>query len=344
MVHRIRLMQIQRLWTAFGKQRRSILSLTYNIDCSRALEQNLIPLMIDKVPWLVARKAYVNREKLVDGLRTYFGKGGPDNASALTKGRYTQNKKYGISTEDMARFEIGNLIGILVNATPTTFWLLAYIYSNASLLADLRQEVASAFSSEVATTTNHKLHSLDVVRLRDSCPLLVSTYQEVLRIKSKSASSRWVLEDTVLNDRYLLKKDSMVQMPSSVVHADESLWGGNAKGFNPRRFLKRDTKNGEQKVHPGAFRAFGGGSSLCPGRHFATTEILAAVAMIIMRFDISPVVGEWIIPRAAGHGLASAIPPPASDLKFRVTRRSGHPDDRWEFKMSDSKLRFSLAV
>ena len=300
--------------------------------------------MIDKVPWLLARKAYVNREMLVEAFKDYFGKGGVENSSALIKDRYAQNKKYGISTEDISRFEIGNVIAVLANTTPTIFWLLAYIYSNIALLEVLRVEVARIFLSEADLSAHHQPHSLDLVRLRDSCPLLVSTYQEVLRTKSMSASSRWVLEDTVLNDRYLLKKDSIVQMPSSVMHADESLWGGSAKVFDPQRFLKRDSRKGEQKVHPGAFRAFGGGSSLCPGRHLATTVILAAVAMIITRFDVSPVLGDWAVSLKAGHGVTSAIPPPASDVKVKVMKRSGYPDDGWDFKMSESKLRFFLAV
>ena len=41
-----------------------------------------------------------------------------------------------------------------------------------------------------------------------------------------------------------------------------------------------------QGIHPAAFRAFGGGKTLCPGRHFATNEILAFVAMIVLMFDI----------------------------------------------------------
>ena len=315
----------------------------YN-EYSRIMEQNLIPLMLDLLPQLLARKAYVNREIVVKAFRDYFDHAILDDASELTQGRYFQNRKHGISIEAMARFEIGNLIGVLVNATPTTFWLLVHIYSKSDLLDHLRHEVSDLISTKIDPNTSYKLHSLDVVRLRDSCPLLVSTYQEVLRVKSTSASSRWVLEDTVLNDRFLLKKDSMVQMPSSVMHRDESLWGGTGRLFDSRRFLKGDASKGKQKVIPGAFRAFGGGSSLCPGRHFATTEILAGVAMIIMRFDMSPVSGQWVLPEASSKGIASAIPPPASDLPVRVTRRSQNVDDRWDFKMSESKLRFSLAV
>jgi cytochrome P450 len=39
-------------------------------------------------------------------------------------------------------------------------------------------------------------------------------------------------------------------------------------------------------AHPAAFRAFGGGKTLCPGRHFATTSIQALVALLVTKFDI----------------------------------------------------------
>lgn len=42
-----------------------------------------------------------------------------------------------------------------------------------------------------------------------------------------------------------------------------------------------------------SFRAFGGGETLCPGRHFASSTILAVVAIVVLRFDITPVSGRF---------------------------------------------------
>lgn len=58
-------------------------------------------------------------------------------------------------------------------------------------------------------------------------------------------------------------------------------------------YHKRFVKEPKIKHDPVAFRAFGGGATLCPGRHFASTEILAFASIILLRFDIKPVTGSW---------------------------------------------------
>lgn len=60
--------------------------------------------------------------------------------------------------------------------------------------------------------------------------------------------------------------------------------------FYHKRFLK---ESGIRKHDHVAFRAFGGGATLCPGRHFASTEILAFASAILLRFDIKPSNGSW---------------------------------------------------
>ncbi|KUI57390.1 Cytochrome P450 71A12 [Cytospora mali] len=63
---------------------------------------------------------------------------------------------------------------------------------------------------------------------------------------------------------------------------DASLWGFNVAEFNPYRFLPEEKQNRLRDV---CFRAFGGGKTLCPGRHFATNEILAVVAVFVSRLE-----------------------------------------------------------
>ena len=135
------------------------------------------------------------------------------------------------------------------------------------------------------STTGEVTRSIDISNAKIHCPLLASTYQEVLRKCSIGTSIREVNQDTILNNQWLLKKDALIQMPTSVIHRDPSVWGTDVDEFNPRRFMKNEpqkTENGK-KPNPAAFRAFGGGTTLCPGRHFATTETFAVVTMLVMR-------------------------------------------------------------
>jgi cytochrome P450 len=55
------------------------------------------------------------------------------------------------------------------------------------------------------------------------------------------------------------------------------------------------------------FRVFGGGKTLCPGRHFATNEVLAVVAMFIVRLDMTPVGGEWKFLTIANTNVAAVV-------------------------------------
>ena len=231
-----------------------------------------------------------------------------------------------MSVDAAARFELGDVIGIMINAIPTTFWLLIYVYPDLELLENLRREITDAMTTDVDVQTGSRKHLLDITKLRDDCPLLVSTYQEVLRLQTNNTQSRWVVKDTVINDQYLLKKDSVIQMPGAIIHEDPNVWGKDAKDFNPRRFLK-----GHAKYHPGAFRSFGGGATLCPGRHLAQIEIISFAAMFFMRFEATPVNWGWRLPGVKGNKIINSVPPPESDIKVSIKIRDGFENDQWVF-------------
>lgn len=126
---------------------------------------------------------------------------------------------------------------------------------------------------------------------------------------------------------YHLAADSVVQISGGTMHLDPRIWGPDVGEFRPFRFLPTATaaaaqqkkKHGPEQQqnsstrphlkstptdsdttttttprsptpithHPAAFRAFGGGKTLCPGRHFASTSIQAFVALLVTQFDIS---------------------------------------------------------
>ena len=80
--------------------------------------------------------------------------------------------------------------------------------------------------------------------------------------------------------------------------ADYNTWGGDADEFKPERFMpktKTKTKTAEApRIHPAAFRPFGGGTILCPGRTFAYNVVVAFVAVMLSGFDIHPRdAGPW---------------------------------------------------
>ncbi|KAK7997520.1 aminotransferase class I and II domain-containing protein [Apiospora arundinis] len=91
-------------------------------------------------------------------------------------------------------------------------------------------------------------------------------------------------------------------------HTDHDVWGDYVDAFNHRRFLREPSGGGRsQSVNPFAFRAFGGGTTLCPGRHFATTEMMVLTALLALRFDVHPTNGKWAAPTTHNTPAASAM-------------------------------------
>ena len=237
----------------------------------------------------------------------------------MIRARYTNATRHGITPLNQARLEVGTLIGILANTIPTIFYLLVHIYHDPDLLSDIRKELANQdlLGSPEEIARNPKLLSMP-----ELCPLLHSTFQELLRVHALGTSARYILDDVILDDKYLLRKGMIVQMPMAVMHNDPTAWGDDVASFQPRRFLKQ--KN-TYKKNLTVYRPFGGGASLCPGRHFVCLETMALAAVMVARWDMSPVEGGWEIPGQKQESLATNVFPPREDVRVKVTLREKTP-------------------
>ncbi len=248
-------------------------------------------LLVGVAPSVTARRPYEAREALVAAFLEYLAAGHEAGASDIVRKRIEIARAYGFPDESTARSELSFLFAGIINTAVTTFWVVLHIFARPDLLATVRAELQRAGGGgdgdDAATTT---ALSIDAVRSR--CPMLQAVFRECLRVGSDNFSTRLVKQDTTLADRYFLKAGSVLQVSAGVIHADKAIWGADADEFSPARFLKQ--QQGGQ-VHPAAFRSFGGGKTLCPGRHFATTEILMFAAMIVLTFDMEAAAGGTIV-------------------------------------------------
>lgn len=300
-------------------------------------------ILINLAPSITARKGNRGRRKVAAAFTQYFKTNGHKNGSKFVRDRYEVSVHNGCSVEDTAKFEVGGGFAMLVNTTPTVFWMLYHIFSCPNILRDTRQELATITLTD--NVSGVPLRSLDIGRVKVDCPLLTSTFQEVLRYRSVSTSVRQVMEDTILDGQYLLKKDAILQMPSLVIHRDANIWGTDVKEFSHRRFMDEHTgPTGSKKIPTAAFRGFGGGKTLCPGRHFATTEILAVVAMFVMRYEITPESGSWSPPTHTKTSIAAAVMEPDYDIPVNVEPRAGFEDGSWAFQLADSQMVFTATA
>ncbi|KAI4219356.1 MAG: hypothetical protein L6R36_008383, partial [Xanthoria steineri] len=251
-------------------------------------EEQLAILLIGLCPKVTARRGHRGRELLAQVFGRYFAEGHWAKGSQLIRESHRSNTARGVSFEDQGRFEITTCIGLLVNTVPSLLWTLWHILSEPKLLQDLRSEILALVEVRKSLGKGGlTLVRLPISQLQSSCPLLGSTVKETLRMYSTSLSARYTTEDTLLDGQYLLKAGSFVQIPAAVVHKDRQVWGPNASNFDPSRF-QSGTGLGNPEIPRAAFRPFGGGSTLCPGRSLAMIEILAFLSMFILQFDAYP--------------------------------------------------------
>ena len=297
------------------------------------------------MPSITARKGYQGRQTISKAFINYFNNKAQESGSAFTKDRFTVSRKHGCSVEDIAKFECGESIAALVNTIPAVFWMIYHIYSTPIILEELRQELTKIVVG-MTEKNGSTVRKVDVAQIKTSCPILISTFQEVLRHRAMGTSVRQVMEDTMLDGKYLLKKDGMVQMPSRVVHTDPEVWGPDVAEFNHRRFLKEkeSAKRGKdgRRFNPAALLAFGGGHTLCPGRHFATTEIMVAVIMFLLRYEVRPTSGTWTAPPCINTNIAATIMEPDFDIPVLIEPIAGTEGVLWTFDLADSKMAYGI--
>lgn len=298
----------------------------------RTFEAGFLTLSVFPLASLFFPRLYRARELAAAAMIDYMRKGGHETASGLVRKRYEHHRgQFGLSLEDFARGELGNTFAVLGNSTPCALWILYHIFSDDQVLADVRREVSALVRDEnkdgVITS------SVDLASIRTSCPILLSTFQETLRYRAVNPGPRVLLEDVLLDGGIFLKKGSMLMIPAPVQHTAVSAWGDDAREFDHMRFARKPAP-GRHRPNRVAFRAFGGGHVLCPGRHFASTEIMALAALLVLQFDVVPVTGKWSEPTSKNSPVQAGFPIP--DEEINVELRPRDASKKWHVSFSGS--------
>ncbi|KAI1439191.1 cytochrome P450 [Xylaria sp. CBS 124048] len=310
-----------------------------NIGIWQEFGAGFVPLIVNVLPQLLARKSVLARAKLVKCFEEYFQKQGHTHpeASALVRNRHALFHERGLSASDIARHEVGTSLALLINTIPATFWFVYHLFADASLLRICREElsrgVVTAGEQGQGQGQGQGRQSVELAFIKTACPTFLSAFKETLRFHGVNVAARVVVEDTLINEAYLLKKGGILLIPGAVQHALPSIWGEDAGEFNAARFLTKRRHN------PAAFRVFGGGSVVCPGRYFATTEILALAALMVLRFDVRPCGGEgegegrreWVMPTVHKTNPGISFQQPDEDVEVQVQARDAC---QWEIVVS----------
>jgi cytochrome P450 len=277
-------------------------------------------------------------------LRKYYNAGYDSwpGVAQLTKGHANQFRNYNIKPDLIGDFELSLIHVSTLNAIPTLFWNLLHIASDPVLTEEIRQELLSIIRPGIPLSNGKRGIEIDITKFEDSCPLLVSSYRETIRLANGQLSTRRVVRDTMISDgknSYLLKKGADVMMPSAVTHLSTDIWGPNAHKFDATRFMTKATtdekEKEEERERRRAYFPFGGGKHLCPGRNFASAEILGTITALLLGFDIKSAEGGLIqVPELRRARIGEAVGKPqlkGQHIGARLERRAGWEDVVWKF-------------
>jgi cytochrome P450 len=233
--------------------------------------------------------------------------------------------KHGFNDIKIAQWDLLFTIAAVTNAIPISFWMLSFILVDPELTSSVREELKAIVTMK--GVDGIKTCELDPALIRARCPLLISIWDESLRFTSHPTIGRWVTTDTVINNQYLLKAGSVVQIPTSTTQSDPSIWGPDSTAWNPQRFLKKDEKlskeeREQKKLQNRAYTPFGGGKNLCPGRHAAANETLSFVSMMIYAFKVEKKDGSaFEVIEEAPKAFGASVPKALGDVEVVISLR-----------------------
>lgn len=289
-------------------------------------------IMLDILPQSIFfGEAVEARTHLVKAFTKYYADSSYKQGSAYIQ-KFTEHCiSQEIPEKDIPRLLVGTVFNNVANTIPTAFWVIFRVFSDPTALEECRREI-----SQTVRLGENGESVLDLSLVLASCPTLLSTYDEVFRYHGMANSVRVVNEDCTLQGgssgrAYRLRKGGLVMMSARAQHNNPDVWGTDVDEFVHGRFLKQQ---GRPRPNPVAFRGFGGGTTLCSGRHFATGEILLLVAMLLLRFDVHPADGEWVVPTTAKSSQAEAMEQPDDDVEVVFVPRAEAAGRTWRVDSS----------
>ncbi|KAI0124113.1 cytochrome P450 [Xylariales sp. AK1849] len=280
---------------------------------------------------------YKARAKVFDAFQRYF-RNIPDDVSLIIRERQEVLREGGMGEKDIAKMQ-SFFSDAYYNIVPTLFWTIYEIYSRPTLLEAIRCEISSK-----ATQWSDKVEGriLDIAALKTECHILVSAYQETQRVRHAQATSRMVVEDTLLDGKYLLKKGNYFQMPVQPLHVNPKIWGSQADVFDPYRFVPAAAGETKVKILPNSFLPWGAAPYTCPARQFVSTEVLTITALLILQADLIPTSWKgWEREPALRLLEKPTLSRPKQDVRVKVIPREG--SGGWTVILGQSKARISLA-
>ena len=167
----------------------------------------------------------------------------------------------------------------LIAGHETTSGLLSFavhaLINHPEVLAKAYAEVDSVLGSDTSIKpTYQQVNKLTYI---------TQVLKETLRLwPTAPAFGIRAHEDTLLGQKYPLKRHYHTIVLAPMLHRDPKVWGPNPEVFNPDNF----SREAEAARPTNAFKPFGNGQRACIGRQFAMQEAALVLGMVLQRFKL----------------------------------------------------------
>ncbi|KAK4197761.1 cytochrome P450 [Triangularia verruculosa] len=163
-------------------------------------------------------------------------------------------------------------------------WAIYLLSKNPQIQSRLRAEIRSRLPS-LEDTSSPEITSVDI----DSMTYLNAVCSEVLRyFPPAPVTIRVAAVDTSIQGQHIPKGTQFMIIPWAI-NKSEALWGGDAREFNPDRWVPKDETD-KSAASGGAtsnyaFLTFLHGPRSCIGQQFAKAEFACMLATWVGRFE-----------------------------------------------------------
>ncbi|XP_006025967.1 7-alpha-hydroxycholest-4-en-3-one 12-alpha-hydroxylase [Alligator sinensis] len=252
-----------------------------------------------------------------------------DNISGWIRSQERDLEENGVPEHMRDRFMFLLLWASQGNTGPASFWLLLYLMKHPKAMKAVREEVDQVVKE---SGQDVKPGSAPINITRDmlmNTPVLDSAVEETLRLAAGPILIRAVIEDMNLKmangEDYILRGgDRIALFPHVAIQMDPEIHP-EPHTFKYNRFLNPDGtkkdfyKNGKKLKYP--TMPWGAGTSICPGRFFAVSEMKLFVALMLLYYDVELVNGEEEIPPINTSRWGFGMMQPVHDIQFRYRLR-----------------------
>ena len=245
------------------------------------------PLFVGGVPSFLLSTARAARSRLNAFLGSLSAQ--PHEAGLMKARRELFTAASTYRQYDIGATQTGMLWASVANTVPAAFWTIAYLLCEEGAMRRVKEEVDRVVPYHPLSKEGGEEGGVRWTReLCSQLKLTDSAVSEALRLTTGSMVLREATTATTLTlasgQTVALRPGDGISVYPALTHLDGRVFAEPLQ-YRVDRFVDAPVHELNGVKVPMAFMPFGGGVSLCPGRHWARNEIVMLVALLLQHVE-----------------------------------------------------------